>query len=190
MRRIILASGSPRRKELVSKMGFAFECIPSNFDEQLDDSRSMEEVAKELGLGKALDVARSHPDALVIGADTIVMLDGKQLGKQTDLEATKKLLRQMSGKRVEVISSVALVCLETGLQEVGVSHGAIVYAAYDDAAIDAFLASNEWQDKAGATAVQSPHTPPIDHTEGDYETILGLSTRLLQSMLDKHHLQK
>ena len=183
VRKIILASGSPRRRELVAQMGFAFECIPSDFDEQLDDSRSMEEVARELGLGKALDVAERYPDAFVIGSDTIAMLDGKQLGKLPDAATAKELLRQMSGKRVDVISSVALVCKDLGIQMVEADRAAIVYAEYDDDVIDRWLAANEWQDKAGATGIQSPATPPVDHIEGDYDTILGLSTRLLHELL-------
>jgi septum formation protein len=183
MRRIILASGSPRRKELVAQMGFVFEVVPSNFEERLDDSRDMEEVAKELGLGKALDVATRYPEVLVIGSDTIAMLDGKQLGKYSDPAEAKELLRRMSGKRVEVISSVALVCKESGIQEVRAARAAIVYASYGDDAIDRWLATDHWRDKAGATGVQHNETPPVDHLEGDYDTILGISTRLLQEML-------
>lgn len=183
MRQIILASGSPRRHELVSQMGIVFTVVSSNFDEQLDDARTAEEVAMELGLGKALDVARHHPEAIIIGSDTIVTLEGKQLGKQPDAVAAKKLLQQMSGQTVDVISSVALVCAATGLKEVQIARAAIVFAPYGDAAIDIFLATTEWQDKAGATAVQSPHSPPVDHIKGDYDTILGLSTGLLAHML-------
>jgi septum formation protein len=183
MRQILLASGSPRRRELIDHMGIMYKVVPSAFDEWLDDDRTVEDMAKELGLGKALDVAKRHPEALVIGSDTIVTLHGKQLGKQPDVTTTKRLLRKMSGQTVEVITSVALVCEATGLREVAVDRAAIVYAQYDDAAIDAFLATNDWQDKAGATAVQSPHSPAVDHIKGDYDTVLGLSTRLLARML-------
>lgn len=189
MRDVILASSSPRRRELVAQMDIPFTFEASNFDEWLDDGRDVEEMAKELGLGKALDIAERHPEALVVGSDTIVTLHGRQLGKQPDAETAKKLLQEMSGQTVEVISSVALVCKATGLREVAVARAAIVYAPYDDEAIDTFLASNDWQDKAGATAVQSPRTPPIDHIQGDYDTVLGLSTHLLANMLAKQGVQ-
>lgn len=81
MEKIILASQSPRRQELLGKMGVQFTTIPSSYDEHLDESRNIEDVAIELSLGKALDVAKNHPDAYVIGSDTIVGIDGKQLGK-------------------------------------------------------------------------------------------------------------
>lgn len=183
MRQIILASGSPRRQELVSKMGFDFSSVPSNFDERLDDSREAEVVAKELALGKALDVAKQHPEALVIGSDNVVTFQGRQLGKQPDAQTAKELLRQMSGKEVGVLCSVALVCQATGLQEVAVCSGSAVYKLYDDAVIDAFLTSNDWQDKAGAQAIQSPLAPPVAYIQGDYDAILGISTRLLADML-------
>ncbi len=185
MRQIILASGSPRRQELVAQMGIAFTVATSNFEEWLDDNRPVEEMAQELALGKAMDVAKRHREALVIGCDTIVTLDGRQLGKQPDIETARRLLREMSGQRVEVFSAVSLVCEEAGLQETGMARAAIVYGTYGDAEIDRFLASNEWQDKAGATSVQSPLTPPVDHIEGGYDTVLGLSTKLLAEMLGR-----
>lgn len=183
MRKILLASASPRRKELMTLMGLTFDCVPSEFEEKLDGGRSPEAVAKELGLGKALDVAQKYPDALVVGSDVIVVFEGEQLGKQPDAAAARRLLRRVSGQRVEVVTSVALVCRETGLAQAETDKAAIVYAPYDDAAIDAFLATNDWQDKAGAMAIQSPFSPPVNHIEGDYDTILGLSTRLLCEML-------
>ena len=183
MRRIILASSSPRRKELMALMGVEFECVPSEFEEKLDDSRDSKEVAMELALGKALDVAKKYPDALVVGSDAMVVFEGEQLGKQPDIETARKLLRRMGGKRVDVVTAVALVCYETGLKEVDVDVATVVYSTYDDVAIDRFLAANEWQDKAGAMATQHPFSPPIDYIEGDYDTVLGLSTRLLSEML-------
>lgn len=185
MRKIILASSSSRRQALLTKMGIDFRSVPSDFEEWLDDDYSVEDVAKELALGKALAVAERYPDALVIGSDTIVTLHGKQLGKQPDAETARKLLRKMSGQSIEVITAVALVCKQSGLCESEIARAAIVYAEYDDKAIEAFLASNEWQDKAGATAVQSSSTPPIDHIEGDLDTILGLPTALLKQMLER-----
>lgn len=190
MRKIILASGSPRRKELLAAMGIDFEVVPSNYDEQLDDGRPVEEVAKELALGKALEVAERHPEALVIGSDTIAVLNGRQLGKQPDAEAAKKLLRELSGQTEEVYTAVALVCRATGLQDVRVDKAAIIFAKYDDAAIDRFLASGAWQDKAAAAAIQHPLSPPVDHIEGDYDTILGLSTKLVAAMLKDAKLQQ
>jgi septum formation protein len=86
--KLILASQSPRRQELLKMMRVEFEAMSSDFDEYFDDSRTPEEVVKELGLGKARAVAEKHPDAIVIGSDLMVALDGKQLGKpETEAEA-------------------------------------------------------------------------------------------------------
>lgn len=83
VKRLILASESPRRKELLKQMGAVFEAITSNYDERLDDERSVDEVVCELALGKAEAVAKQYPDAFVIGSDTVVVLDGRQLGKSS-----------------------------------------------------------------------------------------------------------
>lgn len=189
MRKIILASGSPRRQELLKKMGLEFDVVVSNFDEKLNDSRPVEEVAKELALGKAREVASRYPDALVIGSDTIAVLDGVQLGKQPNVMAAKQLLRELSGQIQEIYTAVALVCSETGFEDVRVAKSAIVFAVYGDYAINKYLATNDWQDKAAATAIQSPATPPVDHIQGDYDTILGLSTNLLAAMLTEQAIE-
>ncbi len=185
MRKIILASASPRRRELLKLMGLEFTVVPSNFGEYLDDQRSAEDVAKELALGKALDVAKRFPDALIVSSDTIPTLHGRQLGKFPKRVDAQALLRELSGQPEVVFSSVALVCLEMGLQEVAVAKSAIVFATYDDEVIDKYLATNDWQDKAAATAIQSPASPPVDRIEGDFDTILGLSTMLLADMLSR-----
>lgn len=183
MRQIILASGSPRRRELLEQMGLQFTVIPSDFEEWLDDTRDPAEMAKELALGKARDVARRYPEALVIGSDTVAMLDGRQLGKQPDEAAARKLLREMSGAIQEIVTSVALVCQATGLAEVRADRAVIVFEAYGEAEIDRYLQYGAWQDKAAATAIQDEFTVPVAYIEGDYDTILGLSTRLVAEML-------
>src|SRR4051794_8545283 len=96
--RIILASQSPRRRELLAGMGVEFDVIPSKFDEKLDDGRPADEVAVELAYGKAEDVARDHPDCIVIGSDTIVTIDGKQLGKPLGAADAKRMIRNLSGR--------------------------------------------------------------------------------------------
>jgi len=183
MREIILASGSPRRQELLSLMGVPFRVVTSDYHEQLDDTRSVEEVAEELGLGKALAVAQKHPEALVIGSDTIVAFNGRQLGKQPDAATARALLRQMSGRSVEVITSLALVCEASKLQDVRHEVASVVFGELSDAAIDTYLESGEWNDKPGAVAIQDKHWPSVDHIEGSYATVLGFATTTLAQML-------
>jgi septum formation protein len=183
MKRIILASGSPRRRDLLTQMGVSFDVVPSDFDEQLDDSRTTEEVAVELGLGKALTVAQNHPNAVVIGSDTIVTLDGKQLGKPTDRADAERLLRAHAGRTVTVTSSVAVVCVSAKVRETATDTATVVFKPSIDDVLQPYLDSNDWQDKAGGWGIQSGAAVFIDHMRGSYDTVLGLPTTLLAAML-------
>jgi septum formation protein len=182
-RQIILASGSPRRKDLLTLMGVDFKVIPSEFYEQLDDSRSPEEVAKELGLGKAMTVAKRYPDAIVIGSDTVVSVDGKQLGKPTD-EADARAMHQLLAGRCNVIStSLAVVCLNEDFEEVDVINSKVFFKPYDSDAVETYLESGDWEDKAAGYGVQSGADIFVDYAEGEYDNILGFPTKRLTEIL-------
>ncbi len=186
MREIILASQSPRRLYLLKAMGLEFTVQPSNYDEKLDQNRPMSEVAMELALGKALDVAREHPDAVVIGSDTIVGVDGRQLEKPVDADEARYMLKSYMDKRSEVTTGLAVVCLSESLQIV--SHDtAYVYFKSDSPEVDklreAYIASENWRDKAGGYGFQLVRNTLIDHTEGSEDTIIGLPTKLLAEQL-------
>ena len=185
MRQIILASQSPRRKQLLSEMGLVFDTIPSNFDEWLDDERSPEEVAQELGLGKALDVARRYPDAVVIGSDLIVSLGSRQLGKATDEADARQMLRDASEIPNKLTCSIAIVCLADHLQEVSYENAWVYFKPYDRIKVENYLRSGDWKDKAGAYGVQSGAAPLIDYFQGNFDTVMGLSTHKLAPMLER-----
>lgn len=185
MRQIILASQSPRRKQLLTQMGLVFETIPSNFDEQLDDGRSPEEVAQELGLGKALDVAQRYPDAIIIGSDIIVSLGSRQLGKAADEAEAKQMLHDACEVPNKLTCSIALVCLADHLEEVGYETAWVYFKPYNAARVEDYLRSGDWKDKAGAYGVQSGVAPLIDYVEGNFDTIMGLPTHTLASMLER-----
>ncbi len=183
--KIILASKSPRRRELLTQMEVAFEAIASNFDEKLDDTRSPETVAMELALGKALDVAEKHPDALVIGSDTIVTIDGKQLEKARDKQEAHDMLRMLAGKTNLVSTGIAIVRKSDGLQLTGVDTTKVVFKSYDAAAVETYLASDDWADKAGGYGIQSGAAPLIQEIDGHYDTVIGLPTTLLSMLLSE-----
>jgi len=183
MRRIILASQSPRRKELLTMMGLEFEVIPSDFYEELDDSRSPEEVAKELGLGKAMVVARQYPDALVIGSDSIVTINGRQLAKAADIAEARLMLRDVTLHPNQVTSSLAVVCLEDGFESVQAENTWAYFKPYSEQAVEAYLATGDYKDKAGAYGIQSGAAPLIDHIQGNADTIIGMPTHLLAPIL-------
>jgi septum formation protein len=184
--RIILASQSPRRSELLAAMGVAFEAIPSNFDEHLDDSRSPEVVSIELGLGKALEVARLHPNALVIGSDTIVTVDGHQLGKAADETDARVMLQSLAGRHSTVTTSLALVCLDRHIQETAAETCNIYFKSYNEQTVSRYLATGDYKDKAGAYGVQSGAAPLIARIEGRFDVIVGLPTHLLAEALIRH----
>jgi septum formation protein len=185
MRRIILASQSPRRKELLAAMGVPFETMPSDFYEELDDTRTPEAVAMELGLGKAMAIARQCPDAIVIGSDTIVTIDGKQLAKADDLNHARAMLREVTKAPNKVTSSLVVVCLEEGFESVQAENVTVYFKPYDEGAVEAYLATGDYADKAGAYGVQSGAAPLIDHIEGNPDVVVGLPTHLLAPVLQK-----
>jgi septum formation protein len=184
-RRIILASGSPRRKELLTNMAVAFDIIPSDYDEQLDDSRSPEEVAKELGLGKAMTVAKRYPEAIVIGSDSIVTVDGKQLGKPADIDEAREILKMLSGKCNVISCSLAVICIAEKFQEVDVENANVYFKPYDAAAVETYLKTGDWADKAGGYGVQNGADVFVENIEGSYDTVLGLPTVKLAHILNK-----
>ena len=181
---IILASGSPRRRELLEKLGLEFVVVVSDFDEWLDDTTPPEEMARTLGLGKARAVAGKYPEAIVIGSDTIVTVEGRQLGKAADIDDARAMWRLITRAPNTITTSVAVVCQAENYERVMSDNAFVTFKPYDEQAVEAYLATGDWSDKAGAYAVQHPLARAmVDHTEGDPETILGLPTRVLKQML-------
>lgn len=183
-REIILASGSPRRKELLQKLGLRFRVMPSQYDEQLDDARTPEAVAIELGLGKVMEIAERFPEAIVIGGDTIVTIDGKQLGKAADIDEALAMWRLLAGRPHTVTTSVVVVCLAEQYESAVADNTSVYMKPYDQAVIMTYLEQGTYVDKAGAYAIQDiPDL--VERIEGDRETVLGLPTRLLTDPLQQ-----
>lgn len=183
MRKIILASQSPRRKELLAGMGLKFEVVPSNFDEKLDDSRSPEAVAVELAVGKASQVAEQYPDCIVIGSDTIVTINGNQLEKPRNKAEAYQMLERLSGTHNEVTSSLAVICKAENILLTTADTTRVYFKPYDKAAVTTYVESGDTADKAGAYGIQSGAAPLIDHIEGYYDTVVGLPTHQLAGLL-------
>ncbi len=182
-RRIILASSSPRRIELLGMMGVTFEAMPSDFNEYLDESRPAEEVAIELALGKARTVAEHYPEAIVIGSDTIVSLGDRQYGKPGDETEARLMLYEQVGHTTTVITSLAVLWQELGIILVDAPQAKVAFKRRNDKAIAAYLATGDWHDKAAAWGIQSGAAPLIDHIEGEYSTIIGLPVTRLATIL-------
>lgn len=187
MTEIILASQSPRRKHLLEAMGVEFTVQPSGYDEVLDESRNIHEVAEELSLGKAMDVAKQNPDAFVIGSDTIVGVDERQLEKPTSLNEARNMLLSYAGHESVVVTGLAVVCLSKDIREV-TTDIARVYFKADNTEVakmrEDYLRTNDWRDKAGGYGIQNLRGTLIDRVQGDYDTVIGLPTKLLASILN------
>lgn len=165
-------------------MGVAYEAVVSNFDEHLDDQRSPQEVAIELALGKAREVARRHPDAYVIGSDTIVTVNGKQLEKPKDKAEARAMLRRLSeAGDHEVTTSVVVINKAQGIELAGSDTTVVHFKPYDEAVVTAYVATDDPLDKAGAYGIQSGAAPLISHIKGEYDTIVGFPTKLAARLL-------
>lgn len=164
-------------------MGVDFKVIPSDFDEQLDDARTPEVVAKELGLGKAMTVAKQYPDAIVIGSDSIVTIGGKQLAKPADIDEAREFLKMLAGRCNIISCSLAVVCMDEHIQAVDVANADVYFKPYNSEEAEKYLKTGDWADKAGGYGVQNGADVFIDYIDGDYDTVLGLPTAMLAPIL-------
>lgn len=186
-RKIILASGSPRRKELLSDCGVEFEVSVSGTPEARAGNESPEAMGKRLALAKALSVASKHPDAWVIGADTDVYIDDNILGKPTDAADAARLLRKISGRSHSVWGAYAVVCIEAKVQKVVAHETRVTMAHIPDALIQRYVASGEPMDKAGAYAAQGLGAQFIERVDGSFTNVVGLNICALMQTLRELH---
>ena len=172
MKKLILASQSPRRRELLEKCGLPFICEPADIDETIAEGNDLSEEIKRLSRRKAEAVLALHPDAVVIGSDTIVAIDGKVLGKPRDRSEAKQMLQMLSGNTHQVITGLCVISSSRCFQDVSVSH--VTFAPLSSDEIDAYVSSGECDDKAGAYAIQGGAGRFITNIDGDYYAIMGL----------------
>ncbi len=170
--KLILASGSPRRKELLALLNIPFEVIVSNFDERIDQDKKLEDEIKRLSFGKAKSVFDKNEDAVVIGADTIVTIDNKVLGKPKDQEDAKRMLTLLSNNVHTVITGVTIMSKDK--TETFASSNKVYFDQLTDDEIKEYILTKEPMDKAGAYAIQGIGSKFIKKIEGDYYSIVGL----------------
>jgi septum formation protein len=179
--KIILASKSPRRAELLRSIGWDFECRAANIDEARRDSEDAVSYVERLAVEKAGTIAKQAADSLVLGADTVVVVEGEILGQPGDDVNARRMLTLLSGKWHEVVTGVALV---RGVEKL-VDHQ-ITRVRFSDLSakeIDWYVSSGEPHDKAGAYAIQGQGGIFIEGIEGDYFNIVGLPIRLVYQMM-------
>ncbi len=172
--RIILASTSPRRGEILALLGLPFETIAPQFDESPSPDRPAEDEAIDFAVGKAASVAREHPDSIVIGSDTMIALGEKKIGKPESAAEAKEMLRLLSGKTHRIFTGVAII---DGLGGPGlrmVEGIAVKMRAYSEQEIEDYLSCDESLDKAGAYSIQGRGRALIESIDGDYLAAVGL----------------
>lgn len=180
---IILASASPRRQELLRQLGLAFEVVPSQYDEQQHPPLPPEKLVEHLAFSKASEVAARYPDALVIGADTVVVLEGAVLGKPRDEEEAVAMLKRLSGREHHVMTGVAVVA--GGRSLVAHEVTAVRFLPLDEGQIRRYVATGEPMDKAGAYAIQGRAAAMIGSISGDYFNVVGLPLSRTVQMLSQ-----
>ena len=173
MKKIILASGSPRRKELLTQIGVRFE-VQKAEGEEIITSSVPTEVVKELSLQKAQEVAAKYDGDIVIGADTVVAAEGQILGKPRDKEDAMRMLRILQGKEHEVITGVA-VLLKEQQKVINFAEVTKVHVfPMTEAQMEAYVESGEPMDKAGSYGIQGKFAAYVSGIEGDYNNVVGL----------------
>ena len=184
MPRVILASGSPRRRELLAQLYSEFEIITSEVDESLDDGVAPVNGVEILSVRKGRAVAQDLPsDCIVISSDTLVEIDGDPLGKPTSRDDAYNMLRRLSGNYHNVHTGVAVH--HNGGVISGVATARVKFKPISDAEIYAYIDGGEPMDKAGAYAIQGEGGRFVEGYDGDFDTIMGLSVSLTKQLIDE-----
>lgn len=182
-KRLVLASGSPRRKELLAGLGLSFEVITADVEETIAPGTAPVDAVQDLAYKKALAVANTLSGGLVLGSDTVVALDDRILGKPADAAEAKQMLAMLSGRAHTVYTGIALIEAETNRSVRDVKATQVVMRELSAAEIDAYVATGEPMDKAGSYAIQGLASTFVTDMQGDYFAVVGLPLQLTA-----HHL--
>ncbi|MBN1457268.1 MAG: septum formation protein Maf [Sedimentisphaerales bacterium] len=183
----ILASASPRRKQLLEKTGYIFKVIPSTVDESEYpvSGKTPEQLAMELAYAKAVSIAEKYPDILVLGADTIVDLDGTIIGKPANAKDAERITRELFSRPHKVITAVSFIRLKDNIN-ITQAETTIVYPKKLTAEqITEHIKSNNWQGKAGAYGIQESGDEFVEKINGSFTNVMGLPMELVEKTLEK-----
>jgi len=187
MDEIILASSSPRRRELLGQAGIPFTVMPADVDEgKAELYGTPEKNAEQLAFMKALDVAKSVGSGLVLGADTIVVCDDEVFGKPVDEDDARRMLNRLNAREHLVITGIALLDAAKGSAMVGHEVTKVRFAKLTQPEIEGYISSGEPFDKAGSYAVQGKGALLVDGIDGCYTNVVGLPLRKLFSFLREY----
>lgn len=181
--KIVLASGSPRRSEIMNSVGWPFTKDVPDIDESERDGESPEDYVRRLAREKAQAVAGSHPGEIVLAADTTVVINGRIIGKPTDEAHAREMIEMLSGNWHEVLTGVAVA--RNGDAEVGMQRTRVKFVSMTDKEIEFLVSEGDPLDKAGAYAVQAQAALFIEAIDGDYWNVVGLPISLVYEMVKK-----
>ena len=179
--RLVLASRSPRRADLLTCAGYRFEVAPADIDEGRREGEAPRELVRRLAREKAAAVAPRHRGAVVLGADTLVVVDGAVLGKPDGAAGAAAMLRRLSGRAHEVLTGVALHAADGCLD--GVQSTRVVFRALSPDDVAWYVATGESADKAGAYSIQGRASRFVTRIEGSYTNVVGLPVELVDGLL-------
>ncbi len=180
-KRIILASGSPRRRELLAKMGYSFETCSPDVDEQVSGKAS--QIVHLLAIRKAHAAANHIESGVIIASDTLVSVDDVPLGKPADTDDAKRMLHMLSGRSHEVFTGVCILDADSRREEVRVVRTGVHFRMISDSEIERYVQSGEPMDKAGAYAIQGGAGAFVDSLDGSLDNVIGFPTDDVREML-------
>ena len=182
---VILASTSPRRRELLALLGIAFEVVPPAAEEIPSPGLPPREQAKQFALDKARSIARRHQNDLVLGSDTVIEIDGTLVGKPQDLDDAETMLRQLRGRSHHVHTAIALIHEAAHVTVVRVETALVRMTPFTDRELARYLETEESLGKAGAYSIPGEGARFIEKIERDYPTIVGLPLRQTADLLEQ-----
>lgn len=185
---LILASSSPRRREILALLGAPFAIVAPEFEERITSDRPIEQEVLDFAAGKARSVARHHPDSIIIGSDTMIFLDGVKIGKPKDTRDAARILGALSGRTHRICTGVAIVDTAGGPGLTAMEEVSVDMRAYTSEEIGGYLGHGESLDKAGAYSIQGEGGSLIAAIRGDYLAAVGLPLRPIASYLQQRGL--
>lgn len=191
MKQLVLASQSPRRKELLEKAGFRFEVLSIEISEIPNENMSLEDQIKDLAWQKAKALVDSgklmkSQEKLVLAADTVVVLDQKIMGKPRDLDESRSHICRLSGRTHRVVTAICLWDLGSQKFETAAEWSDVTFRKLTESEIEEYVGSRDGMDKAGAYGIQGPGRALVERLDGNFDNVMGLPVSLVERLLNKN----
>ena len=183
---LILASASPRRRQFLTDLGLTFTCLPADIDETPKTEETPTAFALRLAREKARVIAEQHPQAYVIGSDTVVTLNNRILGKPADAAHALDILHSLQGKTHQVITGLSLTCLQDNCFENLTRTTDVTFSAFSDSILRAYIKTGDPMDKAGAYGIQGKGSFLVKTIQGSCSNVIGLPLNTCTSLLLKY----